>query len=414
MKVTPDGAAGRRFWLLFAASSLCCLASGASTPALPQFFEHELGRSAAVVGAVIALASLVSMLAHPLLGYAADRKGRRQLALFGGLVASAGVISLLWAGNVLAVGTGRSLLGLGLAAANIALTAWVVDSTRHDQRGRAIGIFGVSVWIGLAGGPQIGQLLLHTWGFDAVWIGAGILTALSTVCVCCTPQPPKAPDADKAGERSRESDWINTAVIVHRPAIVAALAWAGEGILLTFLILHLEKQGLDSSGLQSAAMVFTVFAVSVVVTRLALGRLVDRIRADLVCSIGMLTVAAGFGLMICATNFTTAALAAALLGSGFSPLYPALILLATNRLDPTRRAAGLGIFTASVEAGVAGGVLIGGILVARYGASAALWAAVGAQLLGAVLAIGTRHGPTHTSLHTENLSAAPAEAEATS
>ncbi|MDI9913983.1 MFS transporter [Rhodococcus sp. IEGM 1379] len=393
IKVTPDGTVGRRFWLLFAASTLCCLASGAATPALPQFFEHELGRSAAVVGAVIAVASLIAMISHPALGYIADRRGRRPLALCGSLIATFGVVSFLWSGDILTVGTGRIFLGLGLAACNIALTAWVVDSTRLDQRGRAVGIFGVSVWLGLAGGPQIGQILLHTWGFDSVWIGAGALTALALICVCCTPRTPTPTRPPKGS-----AGWINTAILVRRPAAVAALAWAGEGILLTFLLLHLENQGLGSTGFRSAAMIFTVFAASVVVSRLALGRVVDRVRTDLVCAAGMLTVAIGFAVTIFADNFAAAAAAAVILGCGFSPLYPALIMLATTNLDRTRRAVGLGIFTASVEAGVAGGVLIGGLLAARYGVSAALWAALGAQLIGAVLATGTNRPPSQESL----------------
>jgi MFS family permease len=175
---TRRGRLGADFWRVFAASTCLCLATGASTPQLARYARDRLDAPAGLVGLIIGSSSLAAIVLRPWFGRAADRYGRRLVAILG----SAGMISgalVLTVAHGIASGTaGRMLLGLTGAAANTALMAWVVELAPLPQRGRALGIFGVSVWVGLAAGPQIGQWLVAEGGYAALWLGCGGLGLL--------------------------------------------------------------------------------------------------------------------------------------------------------------------------------------------------------------------------------------------
>jgi MFS family permease len=381
--LTPRSTLGRGFWAVFGASVLVCTANGASTPVLPQFVREELGGSAATVGLVVGSGSIVAMVLRPLIGVLADRHGRRRVTMGGALLGACGLVLLALAAGVLQGTAGRVLFGLGGAAVNTAAMAWIVDTAAREERARALGLFGVSIWIGLAVGPQVGEAILHAWGFHAVWAACVVLEVAAALSVALLREP-RRPRARAAAPGSRRA----AAGAVLRPGIVSAIAWAGEGVVLAFLVLHLEARGLPSGGLRGAAGVFSLFAVAVIAARLLLGGLIDRIGARPTAAAGLLLVGAGLGVLAAASSWPVAALGALLLGFGFSPMYPALAVLATAGLPPAHRAAGLGLFTAFMDAGIAVGSVVGGLIAARWGEGAALGAVAVAQLGALALLLG--------------------------
>ncbi|MDO1485916.1 MFS transporter [Rhodococcus rhodochrous] len=380
MSITPPGLLGRRFWLLFAASTLVCTTTGTVAPALPQYIQNDLGHSATVVGIVVGAASVLSVIANPVLGRITDRAGRRRMGMSGAALGVLGMGVLLLAGGLWNVVGGRALFGIGAIALNVALTAWVVDAARADARGRALGMFGISVWIGLAAGPQIGQTLLHEYGFTAVWLACAAMQAGAFGCIAAAPRRPRTAVVDRTPQK-----WGPVVAATARPSAIAAAAWTGESILMSFLILHLVDRGVPSTGPTGAAAVFTVFSAGVVGFRLLLGTRVDRWRPQVTVAGALAATTAGYVVLAFASSFPVAAIGAALLGCGFSPLYPALLMLTTGRLHPNSRAAGLGVFTSGVELGLAVGVFAGGVLVDRAGGGAAMLGAAGFQIVAMVV-----------------------------
>jgi len=380
MPFTPPGLLGRRFWLLFAASTLVCTTTGTVTPALPQYIQNDLGHSATVVGIVVGAASVLSVIANPVLGWITDRAGRRRMGMAGAVLGVVGMGVLLPAGSLWNVVGGRALFGIGAIALNVALTAWVVDAARADARGRTLGMFGISVWIGLAAGPQIGQTLLHGYGFAAVWLACAAMQVGAFGCVAAAPRRPRIIVVDRTPQK-----WGPVVAATARPSVIAAAAWTGESILMSFLILHLVDRGVPPTGPTGAAAVFAVFSASVVGFRLLLGARVDRWRPQATAAGALAATTAGYVVLAVASSFPVAAIGAALLGCGFSPLYPALLMLTTGRLHPNSRAAGLGVFTSGVELGLAVGVFVGGVLVDRAGGGAAMFGAAAFQIVALVV-----------------------------
>lgn len=380
---------GHDFWWIFAASTCTTLVNGASAALLARYAIHDLGATASTVGLLVGSASVVAIVLRPVLGRLADRYGLRRVSVIGGLSLSVGLIALMLATSIVAGTAGRIVGGLSTAAANTALMAWVVALVPAEQRGRALGIFGVSVWVGLAAGPQIGQSLISLGGYQALWIGCSVLGVASAGCAMRA----AAPRIEVRPERPPRHP-LHLLRLVARPGAASLIAWSGEGLIGAFLVVTLEARGLAPGGVTGAVSVFTVFAISVIVARLILSGTVDRFGAAPTAAASLFTVGAGLGTFALAHSFPVAAAGAVLLGLGFAPLFPALALLATERLNPDERGSGIGVFASFMDAGMATGSILGGVLVAAIGAGDTFAIVAAAQLVALVLVLG---GGSHRS-----------------
>ncbi|MFT3864381.1 MAG: MFS transporter [Solirubrobacterales bacterium] len=391
---TPNGggegsALGHDFWWVFAASTCLTLVNGAGAALMARYAIHELGATAGTVGLLVGSSSVVAIVLRPVLGGLADRYGLRRVSALGGVSMSVGLIILMLAATVFAGTAGRLVSGLSSAAANTALMAWVVALVPSEQRGRALGIFGVSVWAGLAAGPQFGQSLVALGGYPALWIGCGCLGIASAGCAMRAGAPrievrPESPPRHP----------LHLLKLVARPGAASLIAWSGEGLIVTFLVVTLEGRGLPAGGITGAVSVFTVFAISVIGARLVLAGSVDRFGAAPTAAVALAAVGAGLATLALAQVFAAAAAGAVLLGLGFAPLFPALALLATERLNPDERGSGIGVFSSFMDAGMAAGSILGGVLVAAIGAGGTFAIVAAAQLVALLLVLG---GGSHRS-----------------
>lgn len=375
------------FGIMFAISAVGALTNAATTPVIPLYAERDLASGSAIAGMVIALGSLASMIGMPAAGFLGDRFGYRIVSVVGGLVAVVGLCLPTLNPSLGLLIAGRIIFGLGSASALTLTMTWLVALTPLDQRGKSLSIFGLSVWIGVALGPQVGTWMYALAGAAGVFLLTGALTAVASVMFILLPSPQAAvTTASITLPGARPSLW-RTFLVVWVPGVVAAAAWCGEGLLLGFAIVHLESRGVAATGILGAANVFGVFAVSVIIARLLFARMPDRIGPLRATVISLLFLAAGLTTLALATDFWIAALGAAAMGMGFSPLYPSLTMLASRGLHSVNRALGLGIFSSFTSVGYAGGALIGGAVLATTESYWAFLLVAGLQLAALLIVV---------------------------
>jgi MFS family permease len=387
--LAETGTRGAAFWMLVLASTAGYVVNGATTPVVPRLATEHLGADAALDGLLVSLAAFVSIGAMPLAGLLSDRVGPRRVLLCSGLLAAVGLGVVLVALSITSLAVSRVVFGAGNAATATALTAWVVAETPVAHRSRALGLFGLAVWVGLALGPVLGESLFRSVGHQAVWvvtIGIQLVGLTVALLVRGGRAPVHTTEVRRVG-----TDVASVLRAVVRPGAAGLVAWAAEGFMIAFLIQHLVDQGVDAQGVLGAANVFAVFAGSVVGVRLLLGGLPDRLGPVRTARAALVVLAAGLVVLAVAHDFPTAAAGAVLVGAGYSPLFPTLTVLATRRLDDRTRATGVGVFSAVTSAGYAIGSLVGGLLVSTVGSGWAL-AVLAALQLTAVPALG-RHDP---------------------
>ena len=387
--LAETGTRGAAFWMLVLASTAGYVVNGATTPVVPRLATEHLGADAALGGLLVSLAAFVSIGAMPLAGLLSDRVGPRRVLLGSGLLAAVGLGVVLVALSIPSLAVSRVVFGAGNAATATALTAWVVAEAPVAHRSRALGLFGLAVWVGLALGPVLGESLFRSVGHQAVWvvtIGIQLVGLTVALLVRGGRAPVHTTEVRRVG-----TDVASVLRAVVRPGAAGLVAWAAEGFMIAFLIQHLVDQGVDAQGVLGAADVFAVFAGSVVGVRLLLGGLPDRLGPVRTARAALVVLAAGLVVLAVAHDFPTAAAGAVLVGAGYSPLFPTLTVLATRRLDDRTRATGVGVFSAVTSAGYAIGSLVGGLLVSTVGSGWAL-AVLAALQLTAVPALG-RHDP---------------------
>jgi MFS family permease len=360
---------------IFIVTNLGLLAVGATLPVLPHYVKDELNGSDLEVGIVSGAFALTGIVCRPLAGTMADRRGRRITVVAGATLAVIAGALLFLPASIPGLIISRFFLGAGEGTVFTAGSAWNVDMAPAERRGRMIGLYGLAIWTGLTLGPPIGVLLENAGGFDLVWAfatGAPLLGAL------IASQLPESHVS--GGEASRGS-------IVSREALAPggtfALSVFGFAAVSAFIVLSLDDRGIGHG-----AEVFSVFAGTVVATRLFAGGLPDRIGAAR-CAVGAALIEMVGLVLIGAADSLPVVIAGAMgMGAAFSLLFPSLSLLAVERVVPERRGAAMGTFTAAFDLGMLIGSPLVGAAALLGGYSAAFYLGAAAALACAILSAG--------------------------
>ncbi|MGH2924635.1 MAG: MFS transporter [Solirubrobacterales bacterium] len=362
---------------IFVVTLLSLMAVGSVLPVLPRFVKGPLDSGNVAVGVVVGAFAFTGIGARPIAGRLADSRGRRPTVIVGTLLAAlAGLLYLVPAGLPGLI-FARLVLGMGEGTVFTAGSAWIVDLAPPGRRGRVIGLYGLAVWSGLSIGPSVGELLYHASGFHLVWTFAACAPLVGALIALRIPDPFRpSPQGARGPLIARES---------IRPGSALSLASVGYAAMAAFIVLHLKAHG-DPHG----AIAFTVFAATVVLTRLIAGDLPDRV-GPLRCAAGAAAVESlGLATIALSTSLSTAILGAAAMGTAFSLLYPSLSLVVVNRVPEARRGAALGTFTGFFDLGVGLGAPLAGVAAALGGYSAAFWLASGCALGTLAVALALR------------------------
>jgi MFS family permease len=368
---------GRRtLWLLVAASTLCYLTLGCYVAVLPGYVLHHLDLSNAALGVAMGATGVVAVALRPFAGSWGDRYGRRPLAILGAFVLGAGSAVLVGPGVLALVVLARLLIGAGDALYMTAAMAWVADAATPERRGRAMATIGMSLWLGLALGPQWAVWTHEHLGYDGVWLGGSLFALLAAVLIWLvgpTPRPAAA---------SADAPHVKVPRRAILPAVAMVLVCYGNAVFEAFGIVHLTGRGVSGgAGLGGAASVFTIVAVTTFLGRFAGGVWSDKLGPRPVALVGIAAVAAAYCFFAAASSFAVAAAGGALLGLGLALVYPSLSLLVTRRVGAQERGAGLGVFLAALDVTFAIGPPLGALVVGAASTGAALWSSGAVCLL---------------------------------
>jgi MFS family permease len=379
----PAPAAGDRpslitptFVSLAAATLVFFIAGGIVLPIVPQFGERQLRLSPAEVGIAIAMFSVASLIVRPVVGWATDRFGRRPALIGGAAVTVLALVLHVAASSLGLLVIARALFGVGEAFFFVAALAAASDLAPADRRGEAISFFSLSLYLGLAIGPLIGEAVLGVGSYGAVWLVAAGIAAVSMVLAWLLPET--AP-ATRSGERAR---FFHPAGVV--PGVLIFLGVFGMAGFLAFVPVYVDEVGL------SASVPLGVYAGIVVVLRLIGARLPDRLGAVRLSGSALVATAVGLAIMGSVRTAPGLILGTAIMAVGVAFTFPALMALAVSRVGPSERGTVVG--TASLFLDLAFGaapVVIGTIAgTTGYGPTFLVSAALAA--LGCGLLVGGR------------------------
>jgi MFS family permease len=328
-------------FLALSTATLVFFVSGAVfLPVVPRFTVGPLGGDDFAVGLVLGAFAISSLLMRPFAGRLADRRGRRIILIVGAVITVGASFGHLAAGTIPMLIVMRLLLGVGEALFFVAALAAATDLAPDHRRGEAISLISLSLYLGLAIGPIVGEVLLTTSGFTAAWLAAGLI-ALASVALSWL-----APETLPAAQRATAS---TGGQLLHRrglePGLLLLCGVWGMGPFFAFLPLLADELDLGGAG-----TFFTVFALVVVGLRIAGARLPDRVGAARLSGTALVVSAAGMALAGLAPTFPGLLAATVVFATGVAFTFPAIMAMAVIGVPAQERGAVVGTAGLFVDA----------------------------------------------------------------
>ena len=344
----------RGFVLLTAADLGYFTAAGVAVYALPLYVTGPLQADEAAAGLAFGAFAVSALVLRPFAGVLADRLGRRPLLLAGALLCAAGMALTAVVDTLAGVVLLRLLLGVAEAAFFVAGFAALADLAAPSRMGEAVSYNSLGLYLGLAFGPPLGEWLVENSGYPAAWLGAAGLAVLAAVL------------AAFIGETRVGQVSPGPLRLVHRPAIAPSIGFftslAAIGGFLAFAALHSEAVGMRDSSLP-----LFLYGAVVVVSRIALAKLPDRVPSLPLGATALATVAAG---LACTALFPSPAgllTGTVLLGLGISLSTPAFFSAVFATAAPDQRGAASGTASAFIDLGLGGGPILLGLVAGSAG-----------------------------------------------
>lgn len=344
MTAGPSIGNARLFTREFATLSFAVLvffvAGGILLPITPLYTQEVLLGDRIAVGIVSGAFAVASLLMRPFSGRLTDRRGRRSALLLGATISVVAAVGHLAADTLEILIVMRLLLGVGEALFFVAGLAAATDLAPPNRRGEAISLVSLSLYLGIAIGPVLGELVLNGWDYAAVWIVTAALYVASVGLSWIVPETLERSEEPPGGGPPRKHPLIHPRGIV--PGLLALCGVWGMGPFFTFVPLLVDDLGLGSSG-----PYFGVFAIVVVILRFFGARLPDRIGAArlsgtafILTTIGLLTsgLAVGEAIPVAAGLFV----GTTLFGAGVAFTLPAIMAMAVAGIRPDERGAVVG------------------------------------------------------------------------
>ena len=141
------------------------------------WLNAQFGMSTGGIGWVFMYAGVVAVIGAPLGGVLADRWGKRPVAIAGSVLLAAAVVlipTFPWGAFLLAV---LGAASMGAALRQGPLTALMTELIPGAKRGSYMAARGVSSQLGIGAAVLVGGALYEHWGYAAVTLFCGLMTA---------------------------------------------------------------------------------------------------------------------------------------------------------------------------------------------------------------------------------------------
>lgn len=299
-------------WVILAVAAVGFLASGPGQSHTFSVFigpiTEDLGMSGTAVASAYAVATLVAASGLPYMGRLIDRYGARRMLL---------IVTLLLGVACMGFGAASGMLWLALGFAALRYLgqgsmmlscSYLVSQWFSRRRGFALSLMALGFAASMAVHPVLSQLLIDSVGWRQAWVWLGLITwlmmlPLIIVFVHNKPEdlglrPDGATLAGPAGSRghaaSQDADVGLTLQQAVRTSAFYIIAAGLCSISMLVTALHFFQVSIFAAhGLsaQIAAQMFSVSAVTMVLTMPFVGTLLDRYRTEHIFALALIITA---------------------------------------------------------------------------------------------------------------------------
>ncbi|MGH3335143.1 MAG: MFS transporter [Nocardioides sp.] len=322
---------------------------GVAILALPLTVTGPLGSDEGGAGLAFGAFGVTALVCRPFAGRLSDSHGRRPLMIAGAMLCALGMVLMPHVDSLALVVALRLLQGVAEAAFFVAGFALLADLAPPSRMGEALSYNSLGLYLGIAFGPPLGELVTEQAGLDSAWYAATALGVLAAVLTVMLREPARTDAADGHGR------------LIHRPAIPLSLGFlcslgAVSGFL-AFAALHAEDLEMSNTSLA-----LFLYGSVVVFCRIAFARVPDRLSSLPLAAASLLTIGAGMAVMAVWQRPAGLLIGVVVSAVGVTFSTPAFFSAIFATARPSERGAAAGTASAFIDLGLGAGPILMGVV----------------------------------------------------
>ena len=390
-----------RTFLLLATINLCLFIGFQMLNVGIPVYLAQLGAPAQIIGLATTLMTIAATVMRVFAGAMLDRIGRAGMLIGGIALLVCAIVSFSifpFVGAILGL---RVLHGIGWGIGSTATSTIAADIIPKHRFAEGMGYYSMTIAISGAIAPAASIAIVQGLGANymlAVSAGVTIFAfILSMILVRLRRRAGAQQDSGalESGSSSQndslnESAPANAQVTQERsaespaperkaqskfdtfferraimPGVLMMLVNVGFGVIITFIALHAEAQGVSS-----ATPYFIMYAIACLVGRPYIGKLIDRYGYRWPSILSAVCTAATLVLIGVSNNAWMLAFSGIFAGLGIGTAMGAFQSMAVASVEPWRRGVATSTYFTTFDVGIAIGSLLGGILIDAIGFTA--------------------------------------------
>jgi len=339
----------KNFWLLSFSMFFFMASFNLIIPELNGFITNLGG--AEKKGLIITLFTISAGISRPFSGKLADTIGRKRVIFLGIFVSF--IVALLYPLSYSVpffLGL-RFLHGFSAGFTPTGSTALLTDLIPADARGKAMGIWGTFISLGIGVGQSLGSLIFDFFGFDILFMvsaGFSVIALILSIRVKETLQSREKFNGSQL--KIKMADVFEPSVIPS--AMVMLLTAFSSGIIFVVTPDISAFLGLTNKG-----FFFGIYVISTIVIRLFTSSLSDKIGRRQTLLIGCSILIVSMILIATANSINTYIFAAIIFGLATGISSPTLFAWTADLSHEDRRGVGAGTMFIALELGIMFGSL---------------------------------------------------------
>jgi len=318
----------------------------------PLFASGPLEADPVGVGIAVGAFSVSALALRPWSGRESDRRGRRPLLVAGAILAAVAILAHTITTDLAILVILRLVLGVGEALFFVAGFAMLADLAPRGREGEALSFNSLALYLGIAFGPVIGEVLLGIGGFNLAWIGAAVLSLLAAFLALRLPLTGR-----------REGEASGPVALIHR-----GVAWPSAGLFtgvaaMSGFLAFVAIYGRDDLAMAGSGPVLLVFGLIVVGCRIVFAKLPDRVAPFRLAAAALALIAVGMAVTGLVPTVAGLFAGAALMAVGVAFVTPAFFAAIARRVAPAERGAAFGTVSIFLDLAFGGGPVLLGLIV---------------------------------------------------
>jgi len=338
-----------------------------------------IGGSSLIAGVFISVYAFSALLMRPFAGLLSDKYGRVKLLIIGATVLAVFSVAYGLTAVILILLGIRIIMGFGFGMQSTCGNAAAADVVPKSRLAEGLGYFALHSSVAQAIGPGIALAIVAGGAlkdFQTLFFVSAFMSAASVVTNCLITYERKRKLLEKTAaecpEENREiipeqhpeisekplpKTFLSFEYAVFVPMVVLILINIGIVGVFGFMAPFAKWKELGNPGL-----FYTITAIGVIISRLTLGKIVDKLGADVVVIPGIVVIVTCLTLFPFIESRTALFILALPFGLSQGALFPTINAMLFKRCSPARRGTTAGAYYTALDIGYSAGAPLLGAL----------------------------------------------------